>query len=212
MKVFFIFIFCFFLQRACSFGGFDLTNRSLHPLISDNDNTVCNSHSSINSTDRVRSLFIYLPLFCFLRVWIRIKTATACKIPSSLRRRLVFPSAKRSSLWGKPWGSTSPRDTTVLSLNRYAPQTVCKSNVGRLWGKRLDLLSSLRPSRARTACPAALTLLRWTLTLWRNPNWSPAVLWKAWGAPSADKVPWVSLRVYSVPGLGVLANSSLCLF
>lgn len=65
---FFIFIFCFFLQRACSFGGFDLTNRSLHPLISDNDNTVCNSHSSINSTDRIRSLFIYLPLFCFLRV------------------------------------------------------------------------------------------------------------------------------------------------
>ncbi|XP_036928253.1 SAM and SH3 domain-containing protein 1 isoform X2 [Acanthopagrus latus] len=25
--------------RACSFGGFDLTNRSLHPVISDNDNT-----------------------------------------------------------------------------------------------------------------------------------------------------------------------------
>ena len=131
MKVFFYFLLFVFLQRACSFGGFDLTNRSLHPVISDNDNTVCNSHSSINSTDRIRSLFIYPRLFCFSCMWIRIKTATVCKIPSSLRRRLVFPSAKRSSLWEKRWGSTSPRDTTVLSLNRYAPQTVPKGNVGR---------------------------------------------------------------------------------
>lgn len=42
----FIYLFTYlltYLQRACSFGGFDLTNRSVHAVICDNDNTVRNS-------------------------------------------------------------------------------------------------------------------------------------------------------------------------
>lgn len=37
----------------------------------------------------------------------------------SLRQRLVFLWAKKSSLWERRWGNTYPRDTTVLCLSRY---------------------------------------------------------------------------------------------
>lgn len=38
------------------------------------------------------------------------------------------------------------------------------------WNKGEILCLPLVPSRAQTACPAALTRLRQTPTLWRNPN------------------------------------------
>lgn len=140
-------------------------------------------------------------------MYVRIKTEMGWGISLSLQQHPVFPSAKKSSLWENPCENTYRSDTTVLSLSRYVLySSTCQRYWLMLWTPSIYLTFSLCASRARSAYAAALTRLRRTPTLWRNTSWSREGLWRAWGVPSAAKVPWVSRRVYSVhePDLGVL--------
>lgn len=85
-----------FTQRACSFGGFDLTNRSVHIGASDSDSTVRNCHTCshrLNHEKRFKRVclfaFIVFVMFLFFflleldKQW-RCWSQRCCKVSSDI--------------------------------------------------------------------------------------------------------------------------------